>query len=333
MRALFASLLIAVIAAPTAAYADAPAGEATATAETPAAKSPFRGSAITYRNSVSAISLDKGAELTYNPTWAMSLELAPRYWFGKVLYVGANLDFTREITNDDSSTYRGETWVGNLDLRVGASKWATIPGAEIDLSGTLDFILPTSKIANAQTLLFGVIPGLRLSRHFDVLSGLDVGYGIRLAKNFHRYTTGETESPVIPGCVGTVGGCDSYLNDGVRNVSWRLSNSFDVGVSFTDWLSFGASFGLLTSFLYDAVDDPTVSFTPQASTDTRTALVYDLGVTVTPLSYLSVSLGATTYNPQLAPDSTNYAPFFNRYTALYLDLRLDVADLVATATR
>ncbi|PKN54770.1 MAG: hypothetical protein CVU56_24770 [Deltaproteobacteria bacterium HGW-Deltaproteobacteria-14] len=333
MRALLVSLLIAAIAVPTVASAEPPGGETRLEGSLEGSKNPFRGSAFTYRNSVSAISFDKAAELTYNPTWAMSFELAPRYWFGDVLYVGASLDFTREITNDDSSTYRGETWIGNLDLRVGASKWATIPGADIDLSGTLDFILPTSKIANAQTLLFGVVPGLRLSRHFDVLKGLDVGYGIRLTKNFHRYTTGETESPVIPGCVGTVGGCDSYLNDGVRNASWRLSNSFDVGVSFTDWLSLGASFSILTSFLYDAVEDPQVSFTPQASTDTRTALVYDIGVTVTPLSYLSVSLGATTVNPQLAPDSSNYAPFFNRYTALYLDLRLDVADLVATATR
>lgn len=333
MRALFASLLIAVIAAPTAAHAESPAGDALATADAPTSAGPFRGSAFTYRNSVSAITLDKGAELTYNPTWAMIFDLAPRYWFGDVLYVGASIDFTREITNDDSSTYRGETWLGNLDLRLGASRWVRIPGAEIDISGTLDFILPTSKIANAQTLIFAVAPGLRFNRHFDVLAGLDLGYSVKLTKSFHRFTTGETESPRIPTCGSSPGGCDPFLSDGVRNVSWRLSNSFDASISFTDWLSFSASVGIFTGFLYDAVKADSVSYSTQKDTTTRTALVYDLGVTVTPLSYLSVSLGATTVNPQLAPDSTNYAPFFNRYTALYLDLRLDVADLVATATR
>ena len=68
-------------------------------------------------------------------------------------------------------------------------------------------------------------------------------------------------------------------------------------------------------------------------TSTRHALLYDLGVTAQATDFFSVSLGVTTLNPELAPDSSRYAPFFNRYTAVYLDLRLDVAQLVVDATK
>ena len=333
MRALVASIVLTTLFAPAVAHAESPAVEARARAGEAGSDNPFLGSLITYRNSVSALTFDKGAELSYNPTWVMSLELAPRFRLDKVFYVAASLDFAREVTNDDSSTMRGETWLGNLDLRAGASRFATIPGVGIDLTATLDVIFPTSKAATAQTMLFGVAPGLRLSRHFDVLSGLDLGYTVRVSKYFHRYTTGETATPVIPGCFNSAAGCDSYLNDGVRNTSWRLTNAFDLSLAFTEWLSFDASVSILTGYLYGGISDPLVDFTPQAPTNTRHALVYEFGLTAAPLSYLSVGFGATTYNPQQKPDSSNYAPFINRYTALYLDLRLDVADLVATATR
>jgi len=298
------------------------------------AKNPFRGSAITYRNAATAISFDEGAELTYNPNWAMSLEIAPRYWFGDSLFVMASIDFTREITNDDLSTDQGETWVGNTRLRVGAIRFYTIPEAEIAISANLDFILPTSKWAQEQTLYFGLQPSLRLSRGFDVLSGLNLGYGLSVLKNFNEFTTGELEDSRIQNCSATPGGCyDGDFNSGLRNVSWRLANSFDASLSFTEWMSLNASFAILNSFLYDAYEDDTQTYLPVENTDMRTALVYDVSVTFIPLSYLWVTAGASTFNPQQAPDSSNYAPFFNRFTTLYIDLRLDVADLVATATR
>lgn len=333
MRALVAPFLVAMVIAPAVSRADEPTAGAAATAEATATANPFRGSTITYRNSASALTFDKAGEPWYNPTWVMSLELAPRFALNKIFSVGASIDFSREITEDDSSTLSGETWVGNLSLAFNASKFVTIPGAGIDVSASVQALFPTSLAAQYQTMLFAVAPGLRLSRNFDVLSGISLGYGLRVTKNFHEYTTSETETPQIPGCFNGAGGCESYLNTGVRNSSWRLSNSFDLSVAFTEWLSLDLSFAILTSYLYDAVEDGDVTLTPQEPQDIRTALNYEVGVTFTPLSYFSVGLGATTFNPQLKPDSTNYEPFFNRYTALYLDLRLDVADLVATALR
>lgn len=334
MRALIVAALMCSLALPSAALAASPSVlSAIATDEDADGVSPFRGSTLTYRNAVTALTFDQGAELTYNPTWVMALELAPRYWFDDIFSVGLRLDVSREVTDDDTSTMRGESFLGNLTLTAGATHWATIPVVDVRVSGGLDLAFPTSKAAQAQTMLFGVSPSVRLARSFDVLAGLTVGYGLRLSKFFHRFTTTERETPLIPACFDAAGGCESHLNSGVRNASWRLTNSLDVTLAFTDWLSLSASVAWLTSFLYDAADDDRVNVTPQEPTSTRYALLYDVGLTVSPSSYFAVGLGTITINPQQRPDSSDYAPFFNRYTAFYLDLRLDVGALVATLSR
>jgi hypothetical protein len=327
-------LLGGLTIAPASVHAAVPTETPTTTTvvePSPAAKkkSPWRGSAITYRNNVSTLSFDKAAEPDYNPTWAMGLELAPRYWFDDIFNVSLRLDASYEITDDDSTTLADEALLGNLVLGAGASRFATIPGAGIDVSGSFAVILPTSLRAQAQTLMFAVAPGIGLAKTFDVLEGLTIGYGLRLTKFFHEFTTAERESPIISSCFAGQGGCESFLNTGLRNTSWRITNGFNLGLSFTDWLSISAGLTVVTDFLYNKVDDDRVSLVTIEPTDNRHALVYDLGVSVIPWSPLTVSAGISTVNPQQRPDGDNYAPFFNRNSAVYLDLRLDVAGMVA----
>lgn len=309
-----------------------PAGEvATTTAETKAEKSAWRGSELAYRNSVTAITLDRSAELTYNPFWGMALEVSPRFWFDDVWSVGASLEVQREITEADDTTRADETQLGDLALRFTASRFATIPGLGAELTASLGFAFPTSLASQGQTMLFSVSPSLRLGWTFrEVMSGLSFGYTARFTKLFHDYTTGELESPVVPGCfAGSSGSCDRFLNTGVRNTSYRMANSLDASLAFTDWMSMSASFGVVVSWLYEDVEDERVTFQELEPQDERYALVADLGLTFQPTNPLSISIGASTFNPQLAPDGSRYTPFFNRFTTLYLDLRVDVAALVS----
>jgi len=293
--------------------------------------SPWRGSEVAYRNSASTISFDQSAELTYNPTWVMSLELSPRYNFSDMVSLSASIELAREVTNADDTTERGETVLGDLALRLGVARWATLPGG-ITLSSALGVTLPTSLASQADTMLFTVTPSLRVSKTFrKVLDGLTIGYGLRFSKLFHSYTTGEQDAPLIPGCnTRQLGSCDRFLNSGYRNVSFRITNGFDVSLGLTSWLSFSAEFDIVTSWLYDAyAPPPEDEFNqPIANTDTRYALVTDLGFSARPWTPLEIRLGAATVNPQLKPDGDRYAPFFNRYTFAYLDIRLDVAELV-----
>jgi hypothetical protein len=288
---------------------------------------PWRGSYLGYRNALSAISLDRGAEQTYNPYYAMGLIIAPRFWPGDVLQISADLTVMRELTAADTTTEQGETLVGDLVIGLAAPSFYTVPAIEIELSAGLDVIVPTSKGSQARTLYVGLTPGVGLARRFDLLAGLAFSYGFGATKYFHGATTAQREAPLIPDCYDS-GSCELYVGTGTRNVSWRLRNSFGASLSFVDWLSIGAGVAVLTDFLYPLGEtDSQVSYEPQEPTDRRHTMAYSAEIVGWPMPALAIALGAETVNPQLRPDSTNEQPFFNRYTVLYLDLRLDFAGL------
>lgn len=296
----------------------------------------YRKSLISFRNAVSARTLQPEEDLTYDPTYSLLLELAPTGWFGDVFYGQARLAIEREATNSDDTTYRGETQISDLALRVGASRFVTIPGAGIDLSATFDIVTPTSKVTRARTGILGLEPGVSLRRNFDVLGGISVGYGFQALKWFNRSTTAERETPLIATCSATFG-CDSFTSMGNRNTSWRLINAFDASVAFTKWVSLGATVVLYTDTLYPSVSsDPatgtSANFVPQEPTDLRHLVLYELEVAFQPMDGVELAVGTSTFNPQLAPDSARYAPFINRYTALFIDLRVELGAFVTGIT-
>jgi hypothetical protein len=287
---------------------------------------PFRGSYVSYRNAVSALAFDKSAELTYNPYYGMSMEIAPKWWFGKTFFVQAFFVFSHEVTESDWTTMAGETVLGDVLIRGGASRFWTIPGAKIDLSGDLTLTTPASLASQARTLLLGISPRLRLSRSFKVLQGLRLSYALRATFNIHENTTSARDLPLIPGCVGQE--CDSFFNTGLRNSQVRLYHSFGAGIGFTKWLSLSTSFGVYTDYLYSAASDDRVSHVAQEPNDARYGLIYGLEVAAKPLPWLEFGLGASTIHPQQKPDSSYYTPLFNRYTTVYLDLRIYPAGLM-----
>ncbi len=290
----------------------------------------FRGSFVSLRNSASAISFDKSAELTYNPDWVIGVNMGVRYWFDEVVSVGGSVGFQHEVTEADSTTLNNETIWTDVTLDLRAQNWATIPVVDINLSSALAVNLPTSLPSRYQTLFFGLSASMGFSKTFaEVLEGLTLSYNIRLWKGFHDFTTSERETPLISGCRLSAAGCDSHLNSGVRNASWRLNHYVGLNLGLTSWLSFSAGFGAVTAGLYDAKDDDDrVNYTALEQVSARHVLLYDIGFGITPTKGISVALGATTGNPELAPDSSRYAPFFNRFTSLYLDVRFDVPTLV-----
>jgi hypothetical protein len=287
---------------------------------------PWRGSYLGYRNAVSAITFDRGAELTYNPYYAMGLVIAPRWWLADVLVLSADLALMREITDADDTTERGETLVGDLTVGIAAPDFYTVPAIELELSAGLDVIAPTSKGSQARTLYVGLNPSIGLKRRFDLLAGLAFTYGLGATKYFHAATTAQREAPLIPDCAES-GSCELYVGTGTRNTSWRIGNSFGASLAFVDWLSLSAGVAVLTDVLYPLDEHDEVSYEPQEPTDLRHTMAYTVEILGWPMPSLGVALGAETVNPQQRPDSSSEQPFFNRYTVLYLDLRLDFAGL------
>jgi len=290
---------------------------------------PWRGSKMVYRNVATVLSFDKSADLTYNPYYAMTFQVSPRWWFNRIFWVGADAGLSREITASDTTTQKGEVLWDDTLVRAGASRFYKIPVVGIEFSGGLDLIAPTSKLSQARSLYLGLRPSLGVSRTFPLLKGLTLFYSLQGTKFFNEFTTSSRKSPLIPGCSG--GSCDVYLNSGVRNPEWRMTNLGGISMEFTDWIGLSASAGLVMDFVYaQETQDPSVSFEPQKDQrDRRYTMVYEIEVHTRPMPSLGIAVGASTVNPQLRPDSTYEDPFINRYTTVYVDLTFHVDGLVS----
>lgn len=290
---------------------------------------PWRGSIVSLRTDMTLLTMQKDAELTYNPYVALSLDVRPRWYFGKIFYVALDFSMVHEFTNADDTTKKGETWVGDLNLGGGAKNFWTIPAVGIDLSADLRVITPTSKLSQARTMNAALRGGLTLARNFKLLDGLSIAYTLQGTGYFYRHTTSESEAPLISGCSADDGSCDRFRNSGVRNSWFRLGNGLTISMDFLPWLGLDVAVVHRLDWLYKAADDdPRVSYVPQEPQNRRQSLAYDIGLRFTPMKSLGIGIGVSTLNPLQSPDSSNYAPFVNRYTMGYLELTLNVDGLV-----
>lgn len=278
----------------------------------------FRGSSLTYSNMLSLNSLDQAAEPTYNPYYDMLLTLAPRYWFLPRTFVSASLSIDRELTEPDDTTYKDETRLSDLNLRVGSILHSWDFG--LTTFGAIGATLPTSLASQARTTQVATNGLIALTQGLGKMGSLSYAFG--LTHTAFEYTTGELETPRISSCAGSAVGCDPFLNTGVRNAPWRTVHNLSLNLFPKPWLFVSASAGVITSYLYPALNnDPRVSNVPQEPTNKRVAMSYGLEVDLQPKQWLILALAFNTFNPQLAPDSTNYAPFFNRFTVVSFDVR------------
>src|SRR5579871_5622496 len=88
---------------------------------------PFRGSAFFLEQSITTQTADVGmTPQSYVPLYELWLSLRPRYWFDSHWSVRARFDYTKELTNDQTTTlYRqdlfGDTWTDGV-------YWAKLDG-------------------------------------------------------------------------------------------------------------------------------------------------------------------------------------------------------------
>jgi hypothetical protein len=284
-------------------------------------KLPFRNTSVTLSNTATAISMDKSAEYDYNPYYAMLLDFNPYWWFTNNFYARVRFILERELTESDLNTYEGEFVSSNTYLYLGFKPLYKVPKLGIKISSNLLFTFPTSKAAEAQTLIMGIGPGVSFSYTIgNILKGLIFQYSVRVTKYTHEYTTSEYESPIIPGCSSTTSGCEAYLNSGYRNYSWRQRHVVSLSLDITDKLNFTVLYDFNVFYLYDSVEVDGVSYEPQKPVDERYLNASDFSFSYQVSKPLSLTLGVGTQFPQLAPDSSRYNPIFNRYTQLYFDI-------------
>ncbi|MEE2756754.1 MAG: hypothetical protein VYA30_08825 [Myxococcota bacterium] len=277
----------------------------------------WAASSISIGQSVSTLTFDPAAELDYNPYYAVTLGLAPSWAWNQHFYTSARLSFSREITQANARNRPDEIWLSDTSLSVGYTGY-TIPMVGIRLAGDVTATAPTSPPSQAQTLRVGVQPAIAVSKRVAVLHGLTLGYRGSVRINFHRYTTAELSSPRIGDCRGEA--CAQFINTGVRNTQYQQGHSFSLGLGLLDWLRVSTNVGVYLSHLYAAAETEQEEFVALEPMDTRYAISYGLGTSVSLPHGMTMALGMSTFNPQRAPNNTYYRPFFNRFSQVYLDL-------------
>jgi hypothetical protein len=320
--------LPAVLAASVLALVSGQANAADVEASSPEGASPWRGTAITYEHSFSALSLNKGWDWDYNPYYAQSLALMPMWSFGDQLYLRGNWIIEQELTTSDTYNRAHEIVVSDIFLDLGAKGW-TEPETGIRVAGTLRFGLPVSKKSDAEQLYLALAPGLTLTRNFDVLEGLSVGYQGRYMYNFRKYATMQYDGPEINCQAGS--DCSPYSESGRRTAEYVISHGPVIQLGVTPKLAVFTTYTHTRARLY-ALED--IEFT--SGTNTKIVLEggsgynwrdtewFGLGASYQLVDSVGVAVGVNTAHPQKQPDSEDYTRFFNRFTSFYVDLNIDV---------
>jgi hypothetical protein len=302
------------------------------------AKVPWRNSTITYEHVVSALSFNQGAEMTYNPYYAQSFSFRPRYYLRDDLSFRARLDLEIELTTSDDTDHAREWIVSDLLLdAVYAPAWMKIPVVDVSVSPSLRLGFPTSIVSRGRSLMLTMSPGVALRRSFDLLKGRflkDIGltYAFRATKYFHEYATAQLNTSGI--CSLTNPDNPACQHSGYRNQSWRFGNTFEVRLQVMEKLSLTMDLMLFDDILYglDGGSYP-VEYAPEVAVgeseiNHRASVWGIIDVSYDLFAWLWLSVGVSTYHPQLTPDSNIRAPFLNRYTAFYLDVTLPVDQFV-----
>lgn len=312
-----------------------------------------------WRTSVTALSFDRGADLTYDPFVGMRWRVVPAWTPLDRLSVSLSFSWQTELTESNVTTRRREVLVDDLALRVASPGLYQIPLLDVDVSAELGLRLPTSRASQRATLVMGISPGLSLTRSFPLLSGWTVGYGLSVDVTPHRYSTPglsvegcgargaicevevNTQLQGIPGA-GDAGVGLARVNLGSRNPRLGVNHTLSTSIAFVPRLSFGLSWTHASYWLYglregsdDVFDDvigapddaaPRQTLDPQ---NRRWVQVWGLSLGYRPVRALRLTLGTTTAGNPRTPDNQLRDPVFNRNTQLYFDVALDVVSLIA----
>jgi hypothetical protein len=305
-------------------------------------KKPWRNTRIVYENIFSAISLNKSHDQTWNPYYAQSLSLQPRYYIRDDLNLRLRLDVEVELTQADGTDLNHEPLLSDLMLDANyAPKWLTIPKVDVRVNPSIRFAFPTSIVSRGRSLVMSIGPGVAFKRSFTLLKGkwlkqVLLTYAFRPTLYLHEYAEASVEART---------GCENInrpecQHRGSRNRAWRLTNTLMAQVQITDKWSAGIMLFLMNDILHE-LDGGTERIqiepqsnagsssthevpTPSSEINHRGAVWAILDVSYDVLDWLSLSVGTSTYYYHLAPDSDYEYFFFNRNTNFYFDVMIPI---------
>jgi len=281
----------------------------------------WAGSNLALSQTVTTRSLDRSADLTYNPYTATALTVAPRWKLHKKVRLSASLGLRGEWTRSDRDLRR--LWWKSSSLRTDFPGALTIPGAKISVSpyATISLSPGTARVAGEVYGSGGA--GLGLSRSFKLRDDLSVSLGADGYASFPLNGAQYGGVSQVLLCPDLATDCsDTPIFGASSNVSWEIGGSFSGSLTYAKKLTLSAAAGISQSALYPLGDDPRISFvTPDPavarySTFAQVALGYAFN------TRWRAGLTGQSAHGQLGANGQRPTPLFNRYARLVGSLRM-----------
>jgi hypothetical protein len=144
---------------------------------------PWRNSTFLWDHAISTATLDPSAGRSYNPFYAWTFSLRPRWYFTDNFYLGLRQDLAYELTDADSGAANHRPELADTRLDVGYSKF--IDQDWFTLGGTIRMTFPTSIASQAYEKVLGIGPTLAAAASFpEVANGIEFGLGSTYAYTF-----------------------------------------------------------------------------------------------------------------------------------------------------
>jgi hypothetical protein len=290
-------------------------------------QNPFRGSALVFEQSMTTqtTQLQPSPEQSYVPLYELWFSLRPRYYFDEHWSVRGRFDYTKELTNNQATTYYREDVFGDVwtELIYGTKLDGLWPGTRIGVGPRL--VWPTSKVSqgNGTYVTAGAIAGAlhRFQIHGDAAPALNEFHiGLTLTYQ-HPFTAATT--PTSYGNFAyarqDVGDDDhSILSDqlqGLTVVNHTLWALIDTGLQITPRLSITADAVIINQWHYaptnQGVTTTTGAVNPPLVDDRQyTESVWIIGgVDYTLFDEVDLTLGYYNLANELGPDGQHRGLF------------------------
>lgn len=286
----------------------------------------WAGSSISLAHYIGVTTFAPGVDLTYNPHVGQALSFDPRWQLGGRSRIAllAHLDVSTELTDSDVTSYERQPLLSDFWVTA-ARPLPRLPGG-LEGTAALRLVLPTSRESRARERLFALRASGSLGRAWPVGGGDIVLKPILTLSASGIAATARSltyDAPTITTCRAEGGSCAELDHSGARSSVAVLEEGLALTATFPHRLTAVASMTLVQQRLY-ALDEITNPVTgepvppSEVNTNWRHLMLYVLGVDWKINERFTVGGGLQTITPQQKPDSTTYAPFFNRHTQVYV---------------
>jgi len=272
-------------------------------------------------NASAGVSLGMGAfvaaEYVRKVRSALSIGFGGNYTIPVVdVDVSVSTGFNQNLARGGGSQVPQEFRWSDSDLSLSRSIYV-VPVADINISGSLGFAIPTSTSSRAEGFYTSIQPGLSFSGNAGPVG---LSYSIGFYRNFHESTTplyDPNELDVIFRQDGAEYVSSTQVAEGgYVNVAMGLTNNFNVSYKFLEDFNFGLGFGFGDTLTYDngtiTADDEYTSSYAKPGRGHGQSMNGSLSLSYKPWKFLGFSASMSSGQPWKTDDNEGYRfPFFD----------------------